>query len=241
MKNISNVFVLLIVVGSTILYSCKSRCVKGNGDITQEVRAVSDFSSVDVSTALKVFYKQASDYKVEVIADGNIIGYIRTEVHGGELRIDVKDKKCINKITRAEIHISAPEMKGVKASGASRFETTENINGDKFTLRLSGASQADLSGQFNSVVADLSGASVVNLSGNTNSQFVALSGASKYHAQSLESQTAEVDFSGASKGTISVQKSMKVNLSGASSLNYSGNPSITSQSISGGSSLNKLP
>jgi hypothetical protein len=49
--------------------------------------------------------------------------------------------------------------------------------------------------------------------------------------------SAEVDLSGASHAVISVSDRMDVNLSGASGLEYSGDPKLGSLNVSGGSTI----
>ncbi len=234
-KKIIKVVVLAILV---LFTSCKDRCVKGNGEIANEMRSVSNFTSIEVSSALKVIFTQSDEYKVEVVADDNLIGYITTEVNGNELHVKVKNEKCFKKITKAEIHVSAPSISTIEISGASSFETTNQLNADNIQLKLSGASQLNFTIQTHNLNADISGASSVEVSGVANSIILKESGASEFRSTNLLTKTAVVDFSGASSGSINVQNNLNATLSGASSLNYYGNPTVSSN-LSGASSINK--
>jgi hypothetical protein len=48
------------------------------------------------------------------------------------------------------------------------------------------------------------------------------------------------NFSGGSVGSLTINKKLSLNASGASILNYKGNPEILQQVLSGGSFINKL-
>jgi hypothetical protein len=233
-KSIVSLFLLLIVF---LLFSCH-RSIKGSGDVTSETRAVEGFSSIQVSSALKVIYTQGPEYKVEVVADDNLIKYITTEVQGNELQIEIKNKRSFRKVTKAEIHITSPSLSNIEVSGASGFEITDTLNTGSLNLKLSGASILSVSGQITTLVADLSGASSVTLSGTAVSVNIEASGASVYHASNLITASAVIDFSGASSGVMNVQNNLNAKLSGASSLNYYGNPTVTSN-LSGASSIDK--
>lgn len=230
----AGLFILILFLFS----SCQNRCIKGNGNVTTEVRSIADFTSIEVSSALKVIFTQGPVYKVEVVADDNFIGYITTEVKNGELQIGIKKMKCFNKVTNAEIHITAPVLTGVEVSGASVFESTNLIEGQNISSSLSGSSTMRLNVKVTMFNAELSGASKIEVTGVTKDLFINGSGASELNAIGLKGQSASIDFSGSSSGTISVLGNLNATLSGASVLNYYGSPIVTSN-LSGSSSLNK--
>jgi predicted porin len=66
---------------------------------------------------------------------------------------------------------------------------------------------------------------------------VEVSGASKIDAESLKSKTATVDASGASKVTLFVTERLNSDASGASKIEYSGNPANVEKKTSGASSV----
>ncbi len=236
-KNIS--FILLILLSSLlILNSCHLRCLKGNGSTTTETRSVSNFNELQVSSALKVIYSESPTYKVEVVADDNLIGYITTEVHGNELQIGLKHKRCFNKATNAEIHVSAPSIDKIEISGASQFETTDTLHVGNLNLKASGASKILIKNKITTLTGEISGASVVETSGNSTSININASGASVFNASNLQTKIAIIDFSGSSTGTVNVINSLAAELSGASTLNYYGNPTVNSNT-SGSSNINK--
>ena len=88
-----------------------------------------------------------------------------------------------------------------------------------------------------SLKVDASGASKVKVDGETKNLDVELSGASRLDAENLKSENVSVDASGASNANVFVAGDLKVDLSGASHVNYSGNPKNLEKSTSGASSV----
>ena len=85
---------------------------------------------------------------------------------------------------------------------------------------------------------DISGASEIRLRGSGHAADLEASGASELMLDGFEVATADVVLSGASKGTITVSRTLDADLSGASTLTYSGTAVIRGIKTSGASRLN---
>ena len=91
----------------------------------------------------------------------------------------------------------------------------------------------------NDVDFDVSGASAVQLEGSANDIVVNASGASRVKLAAFSINNADFELSGASSGTVNLDGRLDANLSGASKLEYIGEPTMGNIHTSGGSSLNK--
>lgn len=127
----------------------------------------------------------------------------------------------------------------VSNSGAANADFA-SINATKFHLDLSGAANV----RINSVNSqeqdfDLSGAANVDIKDDSNTQSLKadVSGASNLRAKNLTAKTAKVDASGASHIELTVTDELVAGASGASSVNYFGNPKAETDS-SGASHIN---
>jgi hypothetical protein len=87
---------------------------------------------------------------------------------------------------------------------------------------------------------ELSGASVINVGGFATNLSIYASGASVINIGSFEANVADMDLSGASVATINVLDHLDAKLSGASILNYYGDPTLGDIELSGGSTITKL-
>lgn len=124
-----------------------------------------------------------------------------------------------------------------EASGASNARLEGKT--DDLSLDCSGASHMEVKGQFTEVDVECSGASKVNISGKSRSSELECSGASTIDGLNLESETADVDASGASSISANVSRKVMIELSGASSLEYKASSSaeVVKKSIGKGCSL----
>lgn len=123
-------------------------------------------------------------------------------------------------------------------SGASKLEgkiTTGNI-----VLEITGAGDIYCELNAENVELEVSGASTVKFDGSGNDIIVDASGASRIKLGGYSVINADISMSGASSCNINVSDSLNFNLSGASKLEYSGQPTISSFEISGGSQINNV-
>lgn len=239
-KNIPNIgTILLLLLSFLAMFSCNSRTIKGSGNVSSETREISNFNSVEVNSALKVIYTEGNEYRIEVVADDNLVKYITTERHGDELQIGIQSKKSFKNITKAEVHITAPSVNSIEANGASRFESIGVVHANTLSLKLSGASKANVAVQSTSLRTDLSGASTAVISGTTNGISMEGSGASVYQAKDLTVSSAAITLSGASNAALTVQNTLTATISGASNLDYYGNPPTVNVNSSGASNANQ--
>ena len=71
-------------------------------------------------------------------------------------------------------------------------------------------------------------------------QIVRISGAGQYNAANLESKNSEILVSGFGQAFVNVSNSLNVNVSGAATVKYKGDPKTINQNISGGGKVIKI-
>jgi hypothetical protein len=84
---------------------------------------------------------------------------------------------------------------------------------------------------------DIKGASWIELAGSGESASLDISGASQAKLARFTVNSSDVNVSGASSTNLKVNKKLDLKVSGASRLEYSGNPSLGKVSVSGASTL----
>jgi hypothetical protein len=189
---------------------------KGSGNVASEKREVGEFSRIDVSHVFQVEVTAQSDFAVEVEADDNLLQFIKTEVRGDTLHIELDQRVKTRNAMR--IRISAPNIERVDASGASRVNIS-NLKNNELTVDTSGASKINVAGETGNLIVDVSGASQIDL-GN------------------LSTVIANIEASGASHVNVNVSKDLTANASGASRITYTG-PAHVSKSTSGAGSVSQ--
>lgn len=189
----------------------------GSGHIETSKRDVADFSKLKVGGVFDVDVSRGDKYSVEVIADDNLLPLIRTEVGGDTLSIYSDGK--ISKSSQLRVVLTAPDIRKVKASGASKV-LLKDVSNDELALNASGASK-------------------ITVSGSTASLTIDVSGASKVLGSDLDSKQATVETSGASSADIKVSDALNAHASGASHIRYIGSPRTLDVDRSGAATVSQ--
>jgi hypothetical protein len=155
-----------------------------------------------------------------------------------------------------KVTVVMPVLKQLILTGATDGTVSGFKSDNPFSLKVSGASHIDVdmdTGIFNAIITgasdvkgrlnttgsdvEVSGASDINLTGNGGDIKLKGSGASTASLRYFAVNDADVTLSGASSGSVTPSGRLDVNVSGASDLNYYGNPSMGNIQTSGASDL----
>lgn len=191
-----------------------SGTVIGSGDVVTESRPVGAVTSVSVSAAGQLTIEQSGTETLQITAEDNVLPFVLSDVRNGRLVLGLDPDTSVTATQPILFHLTVRDLKEIEASGASSVEARGVDTGD-LTIQLSGASYLTATG-----VADR--------------QEVEISGASACETPDLRSRVVTVNVSGASYGLVRVSDSLVANASGASLLEYLGDP-IVEAHVSGGS------
>ena len=233
-------------------------------DENAQQRKVPSFTAISVSSAIDLYLTQSNKNEVAVSATNDEIrDHIITEVVGGTLIIRLGDKgtwfswrKWGNYKTKA--YVSIQDIDALTASGASNVHLVNTIESPKMRIKLSGASDfkgnikagvlmyqltgaSDYKGEVsaNSIDIDGSGASSIELIGKVDDLAIEVSGASTAKLYNLTAKGALLRASGASNIGVTVTEILRASSSGASDINYKGNPTVKESNTSGASSIRR--
>ncbi|MCX6013212.1 MAG: DUF2807 domain-containing protein [Chloroflexi bacterium] len=257
-----NITVLLIIFSLVTLSIIGCIPIKPSGETVTKNYEITDFTSVDIGSAFKANITRADTYNIEVTFNKNLEKYIKVNKEGDKLVISTSwnwRAIVVGGIT-LEAEITMPVITSINFSGASRGtlqgfslsnDLTSNVSGAStlefininttgvFKSTISGASRNTGSISANSIDFEASGASRIELTGTVKDIKLRLSGASSAQFSSLTAKNVDAEVSGASNATVKVSDKLDVSLSGASGLEYIGNPSIGSANVTGASTLRK--
>jgi hypothetical protein len=212
---ISNLFSFGRASSSFFNFSFNLKGVKGSGNSATEVRDLKGFQAVDVGGVFQVEITAQKDFAVEIEADDNLMGLIRTEIRDGVLHIETEKK--ISTRNPIRVRISAPDIDRLDVSGAAKV-TVDNLKNSSITVGSSGASRILLGGESSKLNIDVSGATKVD-------------------AENLRAGSATVEASGACRVSVNVTEEIMANASGASKITYTGSPKNIIERASGASSV----
>jgi hypothetical protein len=135
--------------------------------------------------------------------------------------------------------ITFVDLTKLSTNGASDIESEGSFNLGDFILKASGASDIDLTMTANKVELEISGANDVDMKGSADVLHVKNYGTSDLNSYGLKTKKATVKASGATDTKVHCSGDLTVNVSGVSSVKYTGNPSAVHAEASELSSCTK--
>ena len=211
MKKITIVFLAACVV---LAVGCHWVGIHGNGHIKTDERPVSAFANIDVRGAFTIEW-QSGTPSLRITTDENLLPYIESNVSGDTIHLRTREQ--IRPTHGIRVVISSPTRAGARISGAVKF-TAKQLSGPRFALESRGASRVSLDGNIDELLADMTGAS-------------------ELAASALQTKTAEISTTGAGNAEVAVAETLKVVITGAGKVQYSGNPPTIEKHISGAGSV----
>ncbi len=241
MKNL--LFYLLIGLLAT-LTSCFYDNVTGvipTENITIEEFSYADFDEIHVTSAFdaQVTFDSTAE-NIQIEANENLHQYIVVHEENNILTIRVRNNVNIRGNSTLRAYVTTDHLETFEVSGASSVTLQNDLVTDGVSIRMSGASS--FLGTLDVLHADvtLSGASALDLSGFTEVLNINVSGASVFGSFDMVADELEMVLSGASTASLTVNESIDIVASGASSLNYKGDAVITRLEVTEASSINKV-
>jgi len=213
MKKITIVFLAACVV---LTAGCQWVGIRGNGHIKTDERTISAVTNIDLRGAFEIEWHSGTP-ALRITTDENLLPYIHSDVSGDTLHLRTREQ--LRPTHGIKVVISSPTRSGARLSGAVKLTATQ-LSGPRFALESRGASQVILDGNIDELLADMTGAS-------------------ELVASSLQTKTAEISTTGAGDADIAVAETLKVAITGAGKVKYSGNPAKIEKHIAGAGSIHR--
>jgi len=217
---------LLLVLGLTM--GCQAPLTNYN---------FNDFSKVEIGSAFEFEIQQSNSYSIGVTISESYIDIVDVSKEGDTLKVRLKPVS--GNIPSHKVSITMPQLNDLAVSGASHGSISGFSSTKDLKITVSGASE--LTGDITSGDVDfnVSGASTIRLEGSASDMVSIVSGASRFNLNDFNVINADMTISGASSGTIKLDGRLDAIVSGASNLDYIGDPTIGTVDISGDSKLRK--
>ena len=197
-----------------LMGGCHLPGIRGNGDIKTEERPTAAFAELDAGGAFAIEWHNGSP-ALQITTDENLLPLIESDVVDNTLRL--RTREHIWPTRGIKVVISSPNRTGGKMRGAVKLIVTQ-LSGPTFALESKGASEVTLDGSVDRLLVDMTGAS-------------------QLAADKLQAKTAEISTTGAGDAEVAVSDTLKVVITGAGKVTYSGNPPTISKQITGAGSI----
>jgi len=193
---------------------CRWGGIMGNGHIVTDTRSVSDFSEIEADGGFQIEWRSGPP-SLSITTDENLLRHI--DNHNVDRRLRLHSRGNLWATHGVKVAVSSPIRLGAKLTGAARL-TAKQLSGHSFAIESTGAAKVMLDGNVDELVTDMTGAS-------------------RLEAESLQTKTAEISSTGASHAEVAVSETLKVSITGAGKVIYSGNPPTIEKHISGAGSI----
>lgn len=198
-------------------------------DSTQ--RDLADFNQIEISGKFDLRILRDDQYAVEMNGPEHEKEQYKVHRSGETLIIDFNRNKNFDwdvkglTLEEMKITITMPSIEKIEAVGLG------NIRFDDFTsddLEIEARGPVKIRGEINAhnLIIKLTGKSEADLSGNTNNLNARIEFASRLRAYNLQAQDAFVEVSGASSAKVNVSGTLEMDEGVASDIDYRGNPQI---------------
>src|SRR3954447_22265430 len=206
---------LVLLAGCVVVVAgCHLAGIRGNGHIKTEQRSLAAFANLDAGGAFEIEWQNGSP-ALRIMTDENLLRYVESNVSDDTLHL--RTRGHVWPTHGIKVVISSPTRTGGRIRGAVKL-TVKQLSGPIFALECKGASE-------------------ITLAGNVDRLLVEMTGASQLAADGLQAKTAEISTTGAGDAEVAVTDTLKVAITGAGKVTYSGNPPTIKKQITGAGSI----
>lgn len=185
---------------------------------TGAVRDLPTFTAVSLEGSMDVTVTSGEDQRVEIIADPEMLEYIRTRVTRGELRIWTKRRgRLFSRHGKIEVRISMADLRGIEINGSGDAKAS-GIDTDKFALEINGSGEATLQGRCETVSYEINGSGDID-------------------ATALKCVDADIEINGSGDADIFATGKLTAEINGSGDILAIGGPRINRFSSSGSGSI----
>ncbi len=224
----------------TLFTSCDHDVIYADGEVTSMYHNIGNYQGVKISDAFHAYVNFSdTEEEIRIAANDNLHEKIIVEKNEGVLVIQLKNHTTVKGGAVTNVYITTNNISSFQLDGASKLTLENEWNVQEGEVKVSGASDFD-----GEIVTDhleiyMEGASSANILGNVSTLDANLSGSSNLMDFGLSASNLDIVLSGASTAFLSVEETISIKASGASTFYYKGGANILKSELSGSSSIIK--
>jgi hypothetical protein len=211
--------------------------VKGNGNVTEEVRNVGEFDQIEVSRGMNVYITQGSPAKVIVVADENLHEVIQTKENGGVLKIYADEN--IRWAKEKKVLVTVEKLNGLESTSGANVWSRNQILSENLELKATSGASITMEVNAKFLKADCSSGANINLSGLAKEAELESSSGANLKGPDLKADRCTMEASSGGNVSSTVVEKLKAKASSGGSIDYYGEPSSSEIDKSSGGSINK--
>lgn len=223
MATIAFLFLILTIFARVNIVPIEE--IKTSGVSITETRDIGAFSQLRVRTPnVKVVISNGPPSCV-ITGDENIIPLIATEINGNQLVIKHNEEKSFRFTAPVTLTLTNNNWKDLVVNGCD-VEVIDTIHADKFELETNGTGKINMRLKTKKLKAKIRGACMVNLEGSADDVDISVWESGQLKGKNFQTQTAEINATGASNVYLSIAKKLNANAAGSGNVIYYGDPEV---------------
>ena len=211
MKTLLITLAVIIIIIFFIKNNLTKNNIQGSGNIISESRELNNFTSIILLGSIDVNIKTSESNNCVVVADDNLIPYIKTEVVNNKLNISLNESYSSEE--KLAVNINTPNYDEVSLSGSGNINILDFKN-NNLSLNISGSGNITGNGEVETLVVKING------SGNLMSK-------------EIKSKSATITINGSGDGEVFASDSISAKINGSGNIKYFGNPENVDSIING--------
>ena len=211
MKTLLITLAVIIIIIFFIKNNLTKNKIQGSGNIISESRELNNFTSITLLGSIDVNIKTSESNNCVVVADDNLIPYIKTEVVNNKLNISLNESYSSEE--KLVVNINTPNYDEVSLSGSGNINILDFKN-NNLSLNISGSGNITGNGEVEILVVKING------SGNLMSK-------------EIKSKSATITINGSGDGEVFAGDSISAKINGSGNIKYFGNPENVDSIING--------
>ena len=188
--------------------------VRGSGNVVTVQRPVEDFTEISARGGIRVDWHSGAP-SLSITTDDNLVELFETKVVKN--RLEMRTRERTRPTHGIKVAISSSNLNGAKLSGAADL-VARGVNGKVFAVESTGAASITLDGTVDELLADMTGASELK-------------------AKSLQAKSVGISTTGAADAWVTATEKLRVAITGAGDVTYSGNPPTIEKKVTGAGSI----
>ncbi len=228
MKRINIIGAMLFAL---LITGTSCRKVTGEGAVQTEQRSAGSFTGVSVNLAANVTYKTDSVYKIELVAQRNILDMLETYTTGGRLVLKARNGVNLQPAQAIVIRISAPALNYISMDGSGDFAVLDSLKATGLELKVTGSGTITVPSAVatGSIDATISGSGWIRVQGGKAPRaYLRVSGSGKILMDAAPADKASATVSGSGSVQLQALQTLDATISGSGNIYYRGTPQVTS-------------
>ena len=211
--------------------------IRGEGEVTEERRNITDFGEIEVSRGLEVFLVPDSQEFVVVEADKNLHGVILTKSENGTL--EVYTEKFIRSAQSRKVHVHYVHLRGIRSTSGAMIQSRGPVRSKKLEISASSGSRQKLevdAGQFD---GRCSSGAQIDLEGKAGRATLKASSGAQLNGDDFVTSECHAKSSSGAHVRTGVKDKLVAQASSGGHIYYYGSPATTRFESSSGGSIRK--